>query len=787
LSKISYNQSARLTPLCSRDVLLTFILSIKLSTYFFKGTKYTLESHHSFVSFPHLQLLSLTHDITMSQLGGMGATPARRSARISQAGSVTNQSVVTTMTTSGTRQRKKGPLTKVKARKSNAYGASGRVGAAEELSLNATGFAQAFQNQRGDAVARDDEDEDDDIDELAAETPRMSGGLNGHASHRSPSFSSEAPTPVAPGLSFMDSEDIAPSENDLAASIGNTSKSFGPIHEAGMLFRPMRPESPRSLSEEVSAQPLWQKNRARRLQTQVSKTVEKQSGIEVQVTHEQRLEQTTPVKNGSLHKSIDDLVAVEQARLQREGPPLPRSKLRQQAPNQRLGNPQIVDDWLGNVEQGREEEPEWPWKKYAMRAFWILCGAMLALQLLGFIFSDQYSESAPRPGMVAAVNARISSAWYNTADWIMPTKRSDDRVGDMSDTIAELSGHLPENMVVRRLPNGKLEINEDFWNALSNKFMSGGDEIWSDFIMNNQEKLRDVLGVHVDSNQSDAIPEAVSRREFLTLVQEHYKKISTKVDEKVFQAIQGQASQIKAIAQAEAKKAMIDSIRLHTLAQSNLLANYELNLRRPNYFSLGHGAIIDPTLTSATYVVNPSRWARIARRLAYSPERSPPSAALDRWDEPGDCWCAAPNPDNKGQAQLTVSVSRPVFPQQVTIEHLPMSMMPDKEITNAPRNVELWVETNQRAQYQFAHREGACLEGPNGWTCLGSFAYNIHASNHQQTFDLDAQSSVPVTKAMLRVTSNWGANHTCLYRVRLHGRDPAADHEYKVHLNSPVQ
>jgi len=36
---------------------------------------------------------------------------------------------------------------------------------------------------------------------------------------------------------------------------------------------------------------------------------------------------------------------------------------------------------------------------------------------------------------------------------------------------------------------------------------------------------------------------------------------------------------------------------------------------------------------------------------------------------------------------------------------------------------------------------------------------------------------------MLRVTSNWGADHTCLYQVRLHGQDAMKDFEYGVELN----
>jgi SUN domain-containing protein 1/2 len=804
--KISYNQPAHLTPLFLHAVLFT-------PNSHHQSKRRAFQFYNTAISIS-TQTTSIRGSPTfaMSQLGGMGATPARRSARISQAGSVTAQSVVTTMTTGGTRQRKKGPLTKVKARKSTAYGASGRVGTAEELSISATGFAQAFQNQRGDAVARDDdEDEEDDIDELGAETPRMSGALNGRTSFRSPSLAS---TPVAPGLSFEDSEDIAPSENDLAASVGNTSKSFGPVHEAGMLFRPMRPESERSSSEEVYSQPLWQKNRARRLQTQGNKPVEKENGVPPQATQAQRPKQAALASKRPLDQPIEVVVAEEQARLQREGPPPPSKSRSQQSPNLRRDDPLNVQNWLGNVEPGEAPESEWLWMKYAWPVFWTLCGVVILSLLPALMRSGEFPESAPRPGMLSAVNARISHSWHSMADWIKPTKqtleqeleqyrdsdgslgdnffwqslmktekRVDSRFEDMKNTITELKKDLPEIMVVRRLPDGRQEVTTEFWNALMSKFNSGGDAGWLEYVKNNSEKLRSILGTHMSSNPTDASPEAVSRKEFLDLVQREYKKISGQVDAKISEAIRGQASQIKAVAQAEAKKAMIDSIRLHTLAQSNLLANYELTLRKPNYFSLGHGAVIDPTLTSATYLGNKTVSSWLPRRLAYS--GSPPRAALDNWEEPGDCWCAAPNPF-KGQAQLTVFLPRPVFPQQVTIEHLPMTMMPEKKITNAPRTVELWVETDQPAKYQFAHREGACLEGPAGWTCLGSFVYNIHASNHQQTFDLDAQSSVPVTKAMIRVTSNWGADHTCLYRVRLHGRDVAADHQYEVHLNDPI-
>jgi SUN domain-containing protein 1/2 len=47
-----------------------------------------------------------------------------------------------------------------------------------------------------------------------------------------------------------------------------------------------------------------------------------------------------------------------------------------------------------------------------------------------------------------------------------------------------------------------------------------------------------------------------------------------------------------------------------------------------------------------------------------------------------------------------------------------------------------------------------------------------------QTFMLDAATTQPVDQVMVRVTENWGADHTCIYRVRFHGRDSLPRHDY---------
>ncbi|EEH34134.2 hypothetical protein PAAG_05183 [Paracoccidioides lutzii Pb01] len=69
-----------------------------------------------------------------------------------------------------------------------------------------------------------------------------------------------------------------------------------------------------------------------------------------------------------------------------------------------------------------------------------------------------------------------------------------------------------------------------------------------------------------------------------------------------------------------------------------------------------------------------------------------------------------------------------------------------------------------------AYSDDALL-GPSFFR-VGRWQYNIDGRHHIQRFNLDAVIDMPavrVQKVVFRVKSNWGAAHTCLYRVRLHG------------------
>ncbi|CAG5163317.1 uncharacterized protein ALTATR162_LOCUS6407 [Alternaria atra] len=839
--------------------------------------------------------------IAMSQrANGEARTPGgrhRRSDRLSaKANSVTAESVVTNATASAAAKRTTTTLTKVANRRSNAYGASGRIGAPDKLpTAPATGFTQAMESQLEKYANGEDEEEeedhrterenkgDDDADELGSEHPSLFIRQMRNSGRLSPDFARNptSKSKATPGYSFIDSDDFSHSDDDLAASVGNTTKSFGLAHEAGMLVSqdpfagaPIRdeprsspfvkpaalnrkPELAASIAQDHFAKPAMPNRRpasrtvngartqgptpvlsqrpvrnktpdSTKIPTQAEKPAK--APIQDQARTRPNLKQpTVRTTSAEVEESIEELIAEEQGRLHQQGPPPPQ--LQRQTERRRPHQKDRVElnAWLGDVEPPEVDEPAWAWKKPVTWAF----AALAAFLLLGWLTSaymtaTEHPESAARtPGLLKAVGARVSYTYEKIAEAILPpterklteaelaqayknngddnllwgrmsnienrnAKRVEDVRADMRTAIEELKRELPEIMIVRRNEDGSSEITDEFWMALTGKTRSSmGDREWASYVQQTKTKLSELFDTtaHQERRHTDSWPQAVSRDEFVTFMERRYENLTVQVDKKIDEAIRAQSAQFKTMVQAEARKTMMDQIRLNSLAQANLVANYEHHLSKPNYFSPGLGAIVEPDLSSVTFNNKPGRFYEFMRRMALTPRRNPPMAALTKWEEPGDCWCSAgQSGTSTGQAQLTVRLARPVIPKQVTIEHVPISMMPARNISNAPRDIELWVQTNAPINPYYSHRQVTCRDPPPSsiggptWKCLGSFKYNIHASNHLQTFDLAGEPSEPIWRTMVRVTSNWGASHTCLYQVRLHGTDAEKDYEYPVSL-----
>ncbi|CAN9308344.1 unnamed protein product [Alternaria alternata] len=775
----------------------------------------------------------------------------RRSDRLSaKANSVTAESVVTNATASAAK-RTTTTLTKVANRRSNAYGASGRIGAPDKLpAAPATGFTQAMESQLEKYANGQDEEEeeeeeeeedhrDDSANELGGGRPSLSVKKIPHSGKLSPDAArnSTSKSKVTPGYSFIDSDDFSHSDDDFAASVGNTTKSFGLAHEAGMLVSqdpfaggPIRDE-PRSSPFVQPAAPTRQPEQAAsaaqdpfikpavpyrrpasrtvngartqgptpvlsqgpvrnktpdstKIPSQAEKPVK--TSINDQVRTRANVRQPIRATTAETEDSLKELIAEEQGRLHQQGPPAPQ--LQRQAERRRPHQKDRVElnAWLGDVEPPEFDEPAWAWKK---------------------------PSAARTPNLLKAVGARVGYTYEWITDIITPPRGSTDaerqvqleierakaykengedhflwgRMSNMDEkfskstremraTLEELRHELPDMMIVRRKEDGSTEISEEFWSALLGKARSTETEAdWHDFLEGSKKKLQDLLNpaLHQDRGYTSTWPEAVTREEFIRQIEKSYQDMTVRVDKKIDEAMRAHSTQFQTMVQAETRKTMMDQIRLNS--EPKLTSSQTTNTTSPNPTT---SPLAWAPSSSPTYLLLPS-----------TTSLNPPMAALTKWEEPGDCWCSAgQSGTSAGQAQLTVRLPRPVIPKQVAIEHVPMNMMPARNISNAPRDIELWVQTDAPINPYYSYRQMAChdppphsISGP-AWKCLGSFKYNIHASNHLQTFDLAGEPSEPVRRTMVRVISNWGATHTCLYQVRLHGTDAQKDFEYPVSL-----
>ena len=193
-----------------------------------------------------------------------------------------------------------------------------------------------------------------------------------------------------------------------------------------------------------------------------------------------------------------------------------------------------------------------------------------------------------------------------------------------------------------------------------------------------------------------------------------------------------------------------------------------------NYCSYGNGAVIDPYLTSPTkqkqFNYIQSLFLGTVGMQKY--RSNPPSEALRPWEEVGDCWCAAAA---HGYAQLGVLMREMIYPTEVVIEHAPSETSPTPG--TAPKEIEVWADFSHLSPEQFVDAGLAKLSHddilPKSFARIGRMTYKAGKGvPHVQTFRLDINQDLKVhatQKVVFRAISNYGAEHTCFYRVRLHG------------------
>ncbi|PHH89944.1 hypothetical protein CDD83_4891 [Cordyceps sp. RAO-2017] len=148
---------------------------------------------------------------------------------------------------------------------------------------------------------------------------------------------------------------------------------------------------------------------------------------------------------------------------------------------------------------------------------------------------------------------------------------------------------------------------------------------------------------------------------------------------------------VTALVNGLVRKAFAD-MNLEALANGKIHVHWDTELRNHvNYLSIATGAVVDMAHSSNTYDPRVRRYGLGAGGREGARPRRAHVAALEPWQEDGECWCAARSRNRRGNphgASIAVHLGYRIVPQHVVVEHiLPGATT---EPGARPRDVELY-------------------------------------------------------------------------------------------------
>jgi hypothetical protein len=351
--------------------------------------------------------------------------------------------------------------------------------------------------------------------------------------------------------------------------------------------------------------------------------------------------------------------------------------------------------------------------------------------------------------------------------------------------VEALEEFLPPRMVVD-VVDDQLVIKEQFWNVLASK-LRGDSGIFDAFVAANEKAATEIALAASEEHLSTAlsIKRVLTPRDMMEMLNGYANDLDSKLETWSGEQLAMVQSQATKIAKEVSQDAASDpKTRLNVLIKSKIIANLYDSLSAVNYFSPNMGAVIDPHHSSPTALKPSKKVGWFGKPLQHL--TAPPVAAIMRWEEAGECWCAAKSTGIKGKAQLAIMTEHKIAPGRLVIEHIPKTAT--QGISSAPQDFELWAETSSaedaeawRRQLRNGHpyydTECAGASAPTDTSvCISSGTYDIHADNWVQSFDMfiGMENMFPhmgAVKFYYRVMSNWNSPQTCTYRVRLTGTD----------------
>ncbi|KAK2053454.1 spindle pole body-associated protein sad1 [Colletotrichum caudatum] len=381
----------------------------------------------------------------------------------------------------------------------------------------------------------------------------------------------------------------------------------------------------------------------------------------------------------------------------------------------------------------------------------------------------QSAASPPAPGPSTAEIEKIAQTKFDSS-WEKWLKANDKKVAkilgpalttSVPDKIGKDLDSKIEKIVKDRFKNADAKdvvvTRNDFIRHLKSEFAAHRNEVKAE-ALELQKKLEHYVSNAIKSVSEQTPPAGVSRAEMI-------------------QVVDGMIRQ--AIANAG----------LEALAQGKIGATWDRELRRQvNFLGRLTGVTIDPDTTTPDYKPHISGkiwsppWLKLTKRAPAPPP--PASATLWNWEDEGDCWCGQVSVDKESGVELGVSVgyllAHQIIPQHVVVEHILPGATLDPDARPKQIDVLAYFEElntrNRVMDFSAAHLPFSPTSLKDGWVRIGQFTYeSSDALNgvyvHKLSPELVSLGAV-TDHVVLRAVSNYGSDHTCLYRVRLYGEKP---------------
>jgi len=380
--------------------------------------------------------------------------------------------------------------------------------------------------------------------------------------------------------------------------------------------------------------------------------------------------------------------------------------------------------------------------------------------------------------------------WQANLMFLNRIEKLETRLDYLESNVTALKNDVPHLMAVDII-EGEQVIKPEFWTAIRGK-MTGDTALWNEFLATNQESVTRITQQAFKDELDHAISNqlVLGSKEFKELMDEHTRQLVYKLQQSVGEATENMQRESReivmtAISELTEKSPLDAKEKYLVIKRAIMLQNTYHSLSNVNHLSMAAGARVAAGDTSPSLKVRRDNgwgwWAHTTQVI-----HSPPVMAITKWDEMGECWCAA-HSEQHGKAQIAINLNHRVYPNQVYIEHLPAQGL--LGAAAAPRDFEVWADAADAAQadlfrakiteyYQdFVQKPYGCIYStPPSETavCITQGMYDIHLDNWIQQWNTiinTKEIGFITTKVYFRFTSNWGHNHTCIYRIRLGGHE----------------